>query len=1855
MNYKSIVLTAETSETHVSSRGRTGRAQRAVSASVVLSLVCTQVIGVMPASAAVSIQSLSVPQYVQTMTAGASPAQSAGTVALGATRGDFSVDESGDAHYSVPLQLVPGTSGFTPSLSFEYSSQAGNGTMGVGFAVGGLSAITRCGSDVADDGQVRGVELDSQDHFCLDGGKLVLVAGTYGSDGAEYRTRPDRHLRVRSFGGSTTTGPSYFVVDTGNGVQQYYGRKYNGAPDAVTIVSNGSSKNVAWAISHARDGSSNAIHYDYVTRTGPNGEIERSIATMRYGRQNAPDRQVRFDYDTRPDAAYGYRFGAPWELTKRLKSVSIEKLVDGSWLPARSYTLAYEQETATGVSMLDMLTECGSVSTECKRPTRLGWQHGTRDFMSKVKQSIGLPQWGSSVQVMTADLNGDGRLDYAYPGASAQPWRYVLSQSNPAQPNDHYTVAVDGGPTGLAGPTSRAYTFDYNLDGLVDLIPRVGTLGGSDPKWQPHLSKLPATSGGSFSVVVANTDFVGPLNQLAEPSGALFGDFNGDGLQDNIEGSYDDQIKAWRYWLRMRTGTVSNSVDINEPSWNGTPCDNQALTPPCDTQAFQTKQQATEYSFGGKDPGKLWIVDVNGDGRDEVLTQGNFSTTHTLIAYRMDGSTAIDTGLPNALIDSAVTWADLNGDGLIDLVAPGAALPAIGLGYFLNTGRGFVGPLPMNILISDAAAKALQVADVDGDGRNELLVPRLSSNQFTGLNVVRSTVGAGGQLSFEVSQPEQLNFHAQLDTSGDELFTQGVRVGDVDGDGQADVIVFVRGGDTPEGVYLFKHAGVRPGLLTSVRENYAATDNFKPTVEVVYTPITDASVYARGQCDRREWRSCAFGAAKYVVKTMRTDAGLNASSAPAGQAAAQNVSDYSYTTGRYDRSNNRFVGFAEQRITSYASAGPTRKVVVRRFYDQSEAGHTPTLTEQWRATRVQVTGQPERIAWERERFDWRKIEPEHTYFDVINVTQVDQYDLPVSAFSCGGVPDCLGVLSPVQVSAQLGAQQPLRSSTTTVNARDLYGNVTQEVTTYGPGMPDDKSVFSMTPALDLSAWLIHRPGSISVFEKTRNARTELAPTQSYTTTINYWPSSSGVNPSLPQTVVRSAPDAPETLTTSYSYTPEGNVERITAMSSNPQRAPRETTFRYDPHGYLYAVRSGFEDQTTYTGFNPITGQLQVEVDLNGVGTDYTYDTLGRLLEIRRLQKPRAPAAGVKQRFAYSYQSLGGESVLQVESSDDTGALSRRLIDRGGRTVRERFKGFDGQMRDRRRSYDAFGRLIQATTYKPVSSTAQDDTVNYSYDALDRLVQVSDPLVVQPSGPPKSATRTWSYEGLSAVRTDDNSNKQRSTYDPRGRLIASIDAENAPSERVMRVYGYAPFDRLATTDLQDVPDVLASRMTYSYDAFGNLLSQQDVERGAKSYQYNAFDERVSSSDASGRVRTYDYDVLGRMLSEVVTTQAGSGSSRTFTYDHIEGPGARTTLGALLRAQVTGNVVGGAQHTSDYSYDQYGRLTTRDYTLPSDLQPGSNETLHFESSYDALDRVNSLTFPLIQGLSLATKIFYSYSPASSSNGQLKEVSAYEQLITDTAPHATTLWQAKATDPQNRLSEYQLGSMRTVNAFDWRGRMLSTEALTVDEDQGNSNVHLQHFKYVYDGEGNVSSRTDMQQGMPGVGVTEFFGYDHMDRIAALSMDQTKLASAPDDNFKYDKFGNLTSSIRRGSYTFDPIKPTQVTRVSGGTVDSRPLRSYHYDVLGRQDSRPDGTLTYNDCDLQATFTPVAGAKPSASSYLYDATCTRVRRASAAESVTYAEGLERHLDRATGNVEYRLNVGGAVLRYLQSTSASQQ
>jgi hypothetical protein len=110
--------------------------------------------------------------------------------------------------YSYTIDIPQGRNGLAPTLSIEYNSNGGNGFLGAGFSIGGLSLITR--------DRTRGITFDDNvDYFLLDGQRLFK--DIYG----KYRPEKENYNRIELF--NPNAANSYWRVTLKNGTQMFYG------------------------------------------------------------------------------------------------------------------------------------------------------------------------------------------------------------------------------------------------------------------------------------------------------------------------------------------------------------------------------------------------------------------------------------------------------------------------------------------------------------------------------------------------------------------------------------------------------------------------------------------------------------------------------------------------------------------------------------------------------------------------------------------------------------------------------------------------------------------------------------------------------------------------------------------------------------------------------------------------------------------------------------------------------------------------------------------------------------------------------------------------------------------------------------------------------------------------------------------------------------------------------------------------------------------------------------------------------------------------------------------------------------------------------------------------------------------------------------------------------------------------------------------------------------------------------------------------------------------------------------------------------------------------------------------------
>ncbi|MDO7884907.1 FG-GAP-like repeat-containing protein [Hymenobacter cheonanensis] len=282
------------------------------------------------------------------------------------------------------------------------------------------------------------------------------------------------------------------------------------------------------------------------------------------------------------------------------------------------------------------------------------------------------------ISLAVADVSGDGKLD-------------LLSVD---QQNKNVNVQLGTG-SGSFGPVTAFSTgagipwgivvADVDRDGAPDLL-TVST--GTNT-----VGVRRGTGTGSFSIYL--TEF--STGADSAPIGLAVADVDGDGNLDVVTANSNGDSAG----LLLGTGsTGSNSFRTVRP-----------------------------YSTGaGGHPYQITVADVNGDGRPDLLAaNANTNSIGVLLNLGFNtfsAATSFSTGAGSAPTDIVV--ADVNGDGQPDLLTANNFGAAVGV--LLGTGTGTFGPVVPYGTGTGSAPFKLAVADVNGDGRPDLLADNRGSD-----------------------------------------------------------------------------------------------------------------------------------------------------------------------------------------------------------------------------------------------------------------------------------------------------------------------------------------------------------------------------------------------------------------------------------------------------------------------------------------------------------------------------------------------------------------------------------------------------------------------------------------------------------------------------------------------------------------------------------------------------------------------------------------------------------------------------------------------------------------------------------------------------------------------------------------------------------------------------------------------------------------------------------------------------------------------------------------------------------------------------------------------------------------------
>jgi Bacterial Ig-like domain (group 3)/FG-GAP-like repeat/FG-GAP repeat len=353
------------------------------------------------------------------------------------------------------------------------------------------------------------------------------------------------------------------------------------------------------------------------------------------------------------------------------------------------------------------------------------------DFLAPVIYGSGGP-FASSVAV--ADVNGDRKPDLLVAGGSVS----VLLGNGDGTFQTEVTYDSGGGGSAVAVAVA-----DVNDDGKPDLLvtneqtSTVGVLlGNGDGTFQPVVTY---GSGGGLPLSIAVADVNGdgkPDLEVANDCDIACSPVNG-GVVGVLLGNGDGTFQTA---LPYSTGQGSlDFVAVADVNGDGSPdlvvADNGVGV--LLGKGDGTFKQVVNYSSAGSNPTSVVVADVNKDGKPDLVVANCEASGATGCLDAPDGSVGVllgngdgsfqaavayDSGAPGAM---SVAVSDVNGDGKLDLVVADNCDPGCNsgglVGVLLGKGLGIFKPV-VGFELLNARANSVAVADVNGDGKPDLLV-----------------------------------------------------------------------------------------------------------------------------------------------------------------------------------------------------------------------------------------------------------------------------------------------------------------------------------------------------------------------------------------------------------------------------------------------------------------------------------------------------------------------------------------------------------------------------------------------------------------------------------------------------------------------------------------------------------------------------------------------------------------------------------------------------------------------------------------------------------------------------------------------------------------------------------------------------------------------------------------------------------------------------------------------------------------------------------------------------------------------------------------------------------------------------
>jgi RHS repeat-associated protein len=1705
------------------------------------------------------------------------PTDSFSGVAAGTTAGGLTVTSDGATTYSVPLWVPEGRAGATPALSLQYGSRQGNGPLGVGWSVGGLSSIERCPFSIAHGDQlavpytylepfvrhfpppIGDVRVDEPFALCLDGRRLKAIPPS-GELGPMRKFYVEGDLRTTvEAPDHDADGPTSINVYDGEGRHFVYGGPdwvagplFNRDP-ANRYTTNG---RFGWPLTSVTDRWGNKVEFVYSKTEDASHGIDHHITEIRYAHVgNQAHRRINFEYETtdRSDPVVRFERGLKLVTPRKLKKITMSGPAPSEIGVLRSYEFTYGIGIPSGKSLLSQIKECDKLGV-CKAPLVFGYQNGDLAFEevggismpSSARRYIG--EESGFPTLLVVDLNHDGRDDVmfryfdntAFSGPRIA-WAYALSKADSLGFDSPVVTNIPVGT--FLGVTSEPSVVYLRGQAQPSILLEFGnSTNGPENTFNAYTPSL--TDLSHFEL---DSRFYTPGSGGPTPVRGFshyVADLNGDGLPEFM--AKDSSTHHWKLFINSK-------------------------------EEFPlSRDWATD--FGSADLSNAYTVDVDGDHRPELLLSDGSENYTAQYSPRSPGSLGLfrnATNLPVATAQGSgfrYLFPDINGDGIPDAVRiDNAHLDG-------SKSQGFVRVSTANGFLDDAEGTAwpdthkvgpifegvgafvesgLRATDLNQNGRDEILL------MGNGGGVRYVEADHEGRWTTFGTLPGMFPNCVKLVDAGFKL----CQVLDIDGDGMSDLII-----GASDRLHVFHNTSKRADLLISVKDSLTAT------TEVTYKSIADPAVHTPTNSAVDVYPRLYMTRGLDVVQEVRRDNGTGF-----------NRETHSYFRATTDQRGRGFLGFGIQKVTDEATG--VESIVtydnVTRHGGLYPFADMPNLS----VTRYPLTSDRTR----------RLTVVESTHYKLLpsrlNDPGADQTE-PAERTPHTVVADFESSAryeSEVWEPAIPPTADRLSQAQTSLGFEEIFGTLTSATTTW----PNGESM----------AW------TLTNFEdKTANPRVLGIPRR---IEVEYTVSPRGGNPERKQKIARTftpdsrgaiieevlepgteAPDAPSLkVTKTNTFNGFGQVtRRVTkAVATAPWPAGAQVPAppaTYTPEEQERSLEIGYDeesvfprtlttqplDQTETLIYHPGLGVLVGHVSASNLLTAFTFDGFGRLRK-----EVRADGNDLEM----SYSRPAGTTFVVFERRLGGGEATT-FFDRLGRPETSVTPGSRGRSIHVKSKYFNTGLLAGVSV--PAFDAPSSQYAEFTYDSAGR------PLT---STAPDGVATSYAYSRRRVDVTDGRGKQSHSTYDELGRVAESGGGG------LTTTFEYGLFGRLDKTTIPG-----GKTVTVGYDKLGRRTSLSDPDAGDFTYVYNAFGERVHSLDKRGHNETRKYDAAGRVL-QVISADG----TTTFDYDS-----AGFGLGEIGGATSPDHV------QTEFVYDAKGRVEKERLTIP-----GLASVLETGYKFDSVGRLSGLTFPKVADRD-RLELSVQYSRHNAADALRTKYASGQPLwqVEDRSPFGAVsqeifgnrLRVVRAPNSRLGLLEHLdagfVGTGLTGSGFDPEDLEQSVPGLE------SGAAKIQSLAFAYDNSRNLMSRTDSRDSMKVV--TDTLTHDDINRIDTW----TARVASTETAFKYtyDPAGNLSGrQVTSGSGTvlrFDhegEAKQAGPHAVTGSTFGT----SYKYDRKGLQFEAPGRAVEYSEFDLPKVLN--LGPMQDRHDLIYDAFGGRAHKTGGGSETFYGTSYERRVE----------------------------